>query len=321
MLKPAILLILTLSLVSAWDPLVGTNPSSEVQALFNYLSNNNRKSILSGQTNNYYKELKAKVGKSPLVQGFDMQNYSPHNPWYNWQPYDDGTVQNAIDWHRSTNGKGIVTFHWHWFSPMGGQLRTSTFYTNYTDFDVTKAVVANTAEYNATIRDIDAIAVQLKRLQAAKVPVLWRPLHEAGGKWFWWGAKTSTACKQLLEIIFQRINTHHAINNLIWVWSTPESDWYPGKNRVDILGYDSYPGSYNYDCNIKMFMQLHGIVGGSKILTLSENGPIPDIGSCFSSGAMWSFFMSWADLVVQQNDDNHLRAVYADSRVKTVENA
>ena len=28
-----------------------------------------------------------------------MQNYSPHNPWYNWQPADDGTVDKAIKWY------------------------------------------------------------------------------------------------------------------------------------------------------------------------------------------------------------------------------
>ncbi len=54
-----------------------------------------------------------------------------------------------------------------------------------------KGVTVGTAEYNATIRDIDAIAVQLKRLQNEKIPIIWRPLHEAGGKWFWWGSKTS----------------------------------------------------------------------------------------------------------------------------------
>lgn len=93
-----------------------------------------------------------------------MQNYSPHNPWFNWQPVDDGTVDAAINWYRQTNKEGIVTFFWHWFSPFGGSLRTSTFYTNYTDFDVSKAVIENTDEYNATIMNIDAIAVQLKRL-------------------------------------------------------------------------------------------------------------------------------------------------------------
>lgn len=49
-----------------------------------------------------------------------MQNYSPHNPWFNWQPYDDGTIDKAISWYQNTSKKGIVTFHWHWFSPIGG---------------------------------------------------------------------------------------------------------------------------------------------------------------------------------------------------------
>lgn len=49
---------------------------------------------------------------------------------------------------------------------MGGNLRTSTFYTNYTDFNVKNAVTDGTQEYQTTIRDIDAIAVQLKKLQA-----------------------------------------------------------------------------------------------------------------------------------------------------------
>jgi len=205
--------------------------------------------VFSGQTTFNYDDFVSKTGLKPIVRGFDMQNYSPHNPWYNWQPYDDGTTTKAIIWYlNETKGEGIVIFFWHWFSPFGGQLRTSTFYTNYTDFDVTKAIVQNTAEYNATIRDFDAIAVQLKKLQSNKVPVLWRPLHEAGGKWFWWGAKTNTATIQLYNMMYDRFTNYHQLNNLIWVWSTPEPDWYPGNLKVDIMGYDSYPGAYNYGC-------------------------------------------------------------------------
>ena len=140
-----------------------------------------------------------------------------------------------------------MTFQWHWFSPSGGSLKTSTFYTSNTNFDVSRAVQSGTAEYNAVIIDIDAIATQLKRLKSAGVPVLFRPLHEAGGKWFWWGAKGSDACKKLYYIMRDRIINHHGIDNLLWVWSTPEADWYPGNQHVDILGYDSYPGTHNYD--------------------------------------------------------------------------
>lgn len=89
------------------------------------------------------------------------------------------------------------------------------------------------------------------------------------------------------------------MNNLIWVWSTPEADWYPGINRVDIIGYDSYPGAYKYDCDINMYMTLHKIVNGSKLIALTENGPIPNVDTCWAIGAHWNFFMSWNDLVVQ----------------------
>ncbi len=50
-----------------------------------------------------------------------MQNYSPHNPWFGWKPVDDGTIDKAINWYISTNKKGIISFQWHWFSPIGGQ--------------------------------------------------------------------------------------------------------------------------------------------------------------------------------------------------------
>lgn len=83
----------------------------------------------------WFDELKNIIGVTPLVRGFDMQNYSPHNPWHDdWSAWDDGSVQQAIDWYHSTGGKGIVSFQWHWFSPMGGELRTSTFYTDKTTF-------------------------------------------------------------------------------------------------------------------------------------------------------------------------------------------
>lgn len=72
------------------------------------------------------------------------------------------------------------------------------------------------------------------------------------------------------------------MNNLIWVWSTPEVDWYPGKGKVDIIGYDSYPGPFNYDCRLNMYMQLHDIVNGSKLVALTENGPLPNIANCWA---------------------------------------
>ena len=88
---------------------------------------------------------------------------------------------------------------------------------------------------------------------------MWRPLHEAGGGWFWWGAKGSGPAKALWDMMYDRLHNHFGLHNLIWIWSTPEADWYPGNAKVDIMGYDSYPGAYNYTPQKNMFDQLYNI--------------------------------------------------------------
>ncbi len=291
--------------------------------LYDFLRSMYGTKILSGQTNSYYSELVAIAGKNPIIRGFEMQNYSPHNPWgiggTQWLGWDDGNVKAAIDWYNKTNKKGIVTFQWHWFSPSGGQLKSSTFYSDQTPFDVSRAVVPGNQEYTDALRDIDAIAVQLKRLRDADVPVLWRPLHEAGGGWFWWGAKNADACKKLYDIIYDRLTNYHQLHNLIWVWSTPEADWYPGNDKVDIIGYDSYPGDYVYGSQKKIFDDLYKLVNGEKIITMSENGPIPDVDECFAVDAPWAYFVSWSDLVASQNSTAHIQSVFTNPKVITLE--
>ncbi len=301
--------------------LIDANATTATTNLYSFLVSQFGKKIISGQTNDYFNNLKTVATRTPMLQAFDMQNYSPHNPWHNdWSSWDDGTVQSAIDWYNSTNKKGIVSFQWHWFSPSGGSLQKSIFYSTETNFDVSKAVVNGNQEYIDVIRDIDAIAVQLKRLRDANVPVLWRPLHEAGGAWFWWGAKGPVACKALYDIMYDRLTNYHNLHNLIWVWSTPEPTWYPGNAKVDIIGYDSYPGAYVYGAQKSMFDHLYTLVNGQKLIALTENGPIPDIAECFNSDAIWSYFMSWGNLVSSQNTDQHIKDVFTNPDVLTLEN-
>ncbi len=306
---------------------IDANATAKTKALYNFLKSNYGTTILSGQTTDYYETVSPNAAKKPAIRAYDFQHYTvgysykwnntTNSQGFGWE--DDGTTQAAIDWYNSTCQKGIVAFHWHWHSPSGGQAGTNTFYTNSTTFDVTKAVTQGTAEYTAVIRDIDSIATQLKKLQTAGVPVMWRPLHEAGGAWFWWGAKGSAPCLALWDMVYNRITNYHNIHNLIWQWSTPEPSWYPGNAKVDMLGYDSYPGAYIYGTQKLIFDQLYTIVNGQKMLAMTENGPIPDPDACFSSDAKWSYFMSWSNLVTQQNSAAHLSLVYNHSKVMTLD--
>jgi mannan endo-1,4-beta-mannosidase len=308
--------------------LINPNANTDAKRLYAFLLSKFTVKMISGQTNDWYDKIKPIAGKSPLLRAFDFQHYTQGYAYlwdnsingFKFGAEDDGSVQKAIDWFVQTGGTGIVSFHWHWHSPTGGQVGTNTFYTASTTFDVTKAVITGTTENTLILRDIDAIAVQLKRLQTAGIPVLWRPLHEAGGTWFWWGAKGSVACKQLYQILYDRLTNFHNLNNLIWVWSTPETDWYPGNDAVDIIGYDSYPGLYNYDPQKSAFDRLYQLTGGKKIIAMSENGPIPNPDDCLLYDAPWAYFMSWSDLVQKQNTDAHITDVFNNKNVLTVEN-
>jgi len=306
--------------------LVNPNADTSAVSLYNYLLSKFTVKIISGQTNDWYDKIKPIAGKTPLLRAFDFQHYTQGYSWkwvnggFGFGAEDDGQVQTAINWYNSTNRVGIVSFHWHWHSPFGGAAGTNTFYTEYTTFDVTRAVITGTPENKEIMEDIDTIAYQLKRLQKAGVPVLWRPLHEAGGGWFWWGAKGPGACKKLYSIIYERLNNYHHLNNLIWVWSTPETDWYPGNDSVDIIGHDSYPGVYNYDPQKSAFDRLYQLTKGRKIIAMSENGPIPNPDECFTNDAPWAYFMSWSDLVTKQNTNQHITDVFNNGNVLTLEN-
>jgi len=301
--------------------LVDANANVATIALYTFLYNHFGKKIIAGQTNSYYAQLKTLSGKEPLLRAWDFQSYTEGysylwvNGAHTFGAVDNGNTQAAINWYNATGKKGIVSFQWHWHSPTGGSAGTNTFYTDKTTFDVTKAVQTGTQENTYIIRDIDAIAVQLKKLESAGVPVLWRPLHEAGGAWFWWGAKGSVACKQLFDIVFDRLKNFHNIHNLIWVWSTPEADWYPGNDKIDIVGYDSYPGAYNYTTQKNAFDRLYAICNGQKIMAMTENGPIPDPNDCLTLDAPWSYFMSWSDLVTAQNTNAHIVEVLTNPNV------
>ena len=308
----------------AADP-VNQAATSETKALYDFLRSNFNKKIISGQTNDWYDKVKQITGKSPLLRVYDFQHYTQGyaykwvNGGHTFGAEDDGSVKAAIDWYNKTGKKGIVGFQWHWHSPFGGKAGTNTFYTEYTTFDVTKAVVPGTQENIKIMEDIDAIAAQLKRFQDAKVPVLWRPLHEAGGGWFWWGAKGADASKKLYDIIFDRMTNYHKLNNLIWVWSTPEADWYPGNSKIDMVGHDSYPGAFNYDTKKNDFDILYKITAGEKLIALTENGPIPNPDDCLLLDAPWSLFMTWSDFLTKENSTQHVKDVYASQNVLTLE--
>ena len=166
-----------------------------------------------------------------------------------------------------------------------------------TTFDVAAALRDPTSpQYALLLRDIDAIAVPLRRLADANVPVLWRPLHEAEGGWFWWGAHGPGPSVALWRLLHDRLTNYHGLHNLIWVYSATilgDPRWYPGDDVVDVVGVDAYP-SDNRDALSQMWLHWSAVAAG-KPLAVTEFGGVPDVGRMFRLGCPWLYFVSWTE--------------------------
>ncbi len=293
------------------EDLVTPDPSARADSLYQFLKKVYGKVILSGQYGGEteFNRIKNISGKTPVIRGFDLIDYTPSRVEHGTTSTE---VDKAIDWDHQ---RGITTFCWHWNAPKDlidqpGKEWWRGFYTDATTFDLTKAMNdATSEEYELIIRDIDVIAVQLKRLQDANIPVLWRPLHEAEGKWFWWGAKGAEPCKWLWKLLYERLLNEHHLDNLIWVWTSsgnPEAvEWYPGDEYVDIIGADIYLPAGNYSSSFIMFDNMATLYSGKKIITMSENGTIPDPETMFNERSAWSFFATWAGEFITDGTTNN----------------
>ena len=175
--------------------LINPNATVEARQLMAFLCDNYGKNIISGQQcqdgpfglDSQAVGFRAAGGAYPALLGMDMGVYSPARARAGETPK---VTEHAIE-HWEKNG-GIVTLSWHWYSD---ERYGSAFYTDSTRFNLAKAMNGqDPAGYQMLLDGIDAISVQLLRLQEAGVPVLWRPLHEASGGWFWWGQTKYTGC-------------------------------------------------------------------------------------------------------------------------------
>jgi mannan endo-1,4-beta-mannosidase len=297
--------------------LVTPNPTEQAAKLYQFLYDIYGKNIVSGvMTLNSMDEvnwLKNNTGKEPALVGIDFMHCNRGYTWYN----NEIPINDAKTYY---DRNGIPALCWHWRDP---SRKTEEFYTNKTTFDVSKILDSTSTEYKAMIADIDFISGLLKKLQDNGVPVLWRPLHEAAGGWFWWGAKGAEPCKKLYQVMFDRMVNYNGLKNLIWVWTREPNDdaWYPGDQYVDIVGRDIYKDG-DHTSQILEFSDLNTRYGGKKMITLSECGSFPDVDNLVADGAGWLYYMPWYGNYVRSSTYNSLdlwKKMFAHSYVLTLD--
>lgn len=284
-----------------------SNPNADenTQRLYKFLCDIYGKYSLTGQfadkgrESNEYKAIEFATGKNFAVLGLDMMNYSLVNR-------ENGatcqTVEVAHDWYH--NAGGIVQICWHWNTSTeykkDGSNWWNTFYAENTTIDLDKIMNGEDAiGYDYLMADIDNIASELKRLCDDGVPVLWRPLHEASGGWFWWGDCSPESYIGLWQTMYDKLTNEHGLTNLIWMWNGQSADWYPGDEYVDIVSWDIYADEHDYSSYSGTFAEAASCYGETKLIALSENGVVMDPEQMFKANARWLFWGTWVgDFVI-----------------------
>ncbi|NGM84434.1 glycosyl hydrolase [Paenibacillus sp. 7124] len=303
---------------------VNPNISPSARALLSYLYQLQGKAIISGQheylesPNQFSPYIFSVTGKYPKLKGveFGAINGQSDQTTYNQR----ANVVNACkDW--VLNKGGIITATYHATFP-GTANTWANVQADCTPEQFEPIITPGTDLYNALIEDIDQVAVHLKALRDANVPVLWRPYHEMNGTWFWWGGQPKF--NNLWEIMYNRYVNVHGLNNLLWVWSPNANnqwcqnaaDFYVGHNRADALGMDIY----NNDFRAWHHQELLRI-GEGRIIAITENGQNPDPTTLRQKQYMYSWFMTWGSYVKDgsRNPADKLQALYNDPFVLTLD--
>ena len=278
----------------------------------------------TGQTD--IAEFYNRSGHYPAIGGFDMLFAAGGRHEEGW--FKGYTENNLVMTEELWNKGGIPTFTWHWkvgedtifytqangYKNAGCTEGVTKTADNNTCFNYTKAFTDSTCKeintssevYQDIVNDVDIVSSYFLQLQEKDIAVVWRPLHEASGGWFWWGVASAECYIQLYRLVFDRMVNTNGVKNLLWVWnintdptygydySALNGAWYPGDEYVDIVAVDIYDPLLNHNSGANYYSKIISEVGTNKLIALSENGAIPDIDSIAEDKAYWSYWMTWS---------------------------
>ena len=183
------------------------------------------------------------------------------------------------------NKGGLVSISFHPGNPVTGGSAWDT------DFDAFKELATEGTPLNVQWRTevLDKIADALAMLRDKGVIVLWRPLHEMNGNWFWWCPynhqtqewRPNEDFKGIWVYMYEYFTKTRKLDNLLWVYSpnisyggkwgiTMTDEYYPGGEYVDIVALDWYTNTaddLNNDGGYDKMVALGKPVG------ISEFGP------------------------------------------------
>ncbi|MEM7809953.1 MAG: glycosyl hydrolase [Planctomycetota bacterium] len=220
-------------------------------------------------------DAKELLGDNPAVLGLDFGGMG--NKWTRPTPAESvyGRVIRAV-----RRRGGLVTVSWHMPNPATGG--------NVYDRGgnaVTQVLTPGTSARRKYFKNLDQAAAFYRDVRDDRgrpIPILFRPLHEQRGRWFWWGGENCTVEEyvELWKQTVRHLRDERDVHNLIYITSPNKPDTrekylerFPGPEWVDVFGFDWYfPRDFADQINASARVVVGLAREHGKLAAITENG-------------------------------------------------
>lgn len=223
----------------------------------------------------YFVELEKRDGHSAAILNVDYGSEE-------FSAYKITEINKTIIGHWRAGG--LVTISIHPRNPWtgGGVRELARGGVDYLD-----VVKPGSASNRRWMKNMQVIADGLTELRDAGVVVLWRPLHEMNGDFYWWsmgshdGRASAEEYAAFWRDLFQYLTVTRGLKNLLWVYSAnaqvnekvlPTDYYYPGNDVVDIVGLDIYANTLDL---------VNAGNGYDRLVALGKPFAITEVGPAF----------------------------------------
>ncbi len=263
---------------------------------------------------------KKNTGKTPGILGLDIRKANLASLG------EEGIARAVRELTEYAAQGGIVTASAHLANPKNGNPDMHDFRGTFgLDEEWEKLYTEGTDENKYFKMELEAIADFLEALKKNGVPVIWRPLHETNGNWFWFcmvqkqdgvhrAIKEETVVATW-KYIYNYFNGERGLDNLLWEFGPNmvaiDSPYmvqalygYPG-DMCDLVGFDWYSGG-NYE--IADNNTYRDLASTGKPVSVAEWGPSGAIRANPDKGEKQSDIFTGEDMmkmILRLRDDGY----------------
>lgn len=222
---------------------------------------------LNVSNNAYLSPLAALGGRPVKVVGFDLKELGEGETYQ----FPDPPLERLV---ALAQAGAVLSASWHPANP-----HTGGYYGDRGWHDLGALLDESTPEYAQFWADYAGRLELLRRFQDAGVAVVFRPLHEANGDWFWWGHPDPATYRRVWALMQQK-TWAAGVHNVLWAYSfnavTGANTGDPVRllpSKVDLAGLDSYDEEASNPGDQLSVGGYDAVAAKVKRMAITEAGP------------------------------------------------